>query len=342
MPPLLEVVANKYNIKPITFHKPVEGGYLSQNQIIGNQDAGYFLKQYRFQDERQIEAIHRAKFFFGRGNIPVILPLDRRSGKTYFSFEGQVYALFHFVSGRHLIRGQVPETALTAMAETLARMHLLGKGVDLPGIKARSFGWNREKTASLVTDAETILGMISAKPHKDDFDRLAEDALHLKLTLAQQYAGAPAPLLPGADHLIHGDFHDANLFFDEADRVKAVFDLERVCLWPRVLEIIRAVDFICFSDGSQSGRAFEDWNFVAAHTFLTAYHQRYPLDRVELINGYKNYFIRRVQGLWVETEHYLNNNCRVDGFLTGEPDLLRYFSQNLDTFIERIVEGVFA
>lgn len=340
MPTLLETIAEKYTLAPPTHHQAVTGGYLSHNQIIGNQDSRYFLKQYRFQNEARIHAIHRAKFFFAEGDIPIILPLRTSSGETYFLFEGKAYALFPFVGGNHLKRGQVSETALLSMAETLAHMHLLGKGIALPGVKARAYGWARKNTSDFIAEVTKILDIISAKPIKDDFDALAEDTLRLKLTLAKQYANVPEPALSGADHLIHGDFHDANLFFDETERVKSVFDLEKVCYWPRVLELIRGVDFTCFSDGSQSGRAFADWNFAAAQTFLTAYHQRYPLERTELINGYTNYFVMRVHGLWVETEHYLNNNQRVDGFLSGEPNLLRYFSRNLEALIESIVEGL--
>lgn len=107
-----------------------------------------------------------------------------------------------------------------------------------------------------------------------------------------------------------------------------------------MLELIRAIDFICFSDGSQSGRAFADWNFAAAHTLLATYHGHYPLDRTELINGFQTYLIQRVHGLWVETEHYLLDNHRVDGFLEGEPYLLRYFSENYEGFVERVVVGL--
>lgn len=334
---LLTTLAQKYHLTPITHHQPVTGGYLSQNQIIGNQDARYFLKQYRFQNEARIQAIHRAKFFFAEGNIPIILPLATSCGETFFLFEGQAYALFPFIEGTHLRRGQVPETALVSIAETLAHMHLLGKGITLPGVKARRYGRARKTPSDFMAEATNILDIISTKPVKDDFDALAEDTLRLKLSLAQQYATSPEPSLPGADYLIHGDYHDANLFFDETKRVKSVFDLERVCTWPRVLELIRAVDFICFSDGSQSGRAFEDWNFTAAHTILMTYHGLYPLNRTELVNGYKAYLTMKVHGLWVETEHYLNDNQRVDGFLAGEPNLLRYFSQNLEAFTERIV-----
>jgi len=348
---LLETVAERYGLGGIDDQGSVEGGYLSRNQIVGHGEDRYFLKQYRFRDEARIRAariraariraIHGAKFFFAQGDIPIILPLADVEGETFFSCQGHSYALFPFVAGRSFVRGRLPAAALRAMAETLARMHRLGHQARLPGVKTRSLGWGRKQIATFIAEVEVLQSIIAAKPIKDDFDELAAEVLQLRLTLAQQDAAESDPLLLDADHLIHGDFHEANLFFDDAGRVKAVFDLEKVCLWPRVLEVIRAVDFTCFSDGSQSGRAFGEENFAAALTFLNAYHQCYPLDRAELVNGYKNYFSKRVYGLWVETEHYLEHNDRVDGFLSGDRYFLQYFSTNFTSFIARIVTGIF-
>ena len=48
------------------------------------------------------------------------------------------------------------------------------------------------------------------------------------------------------DHLIQGDYHTGNLFFDNYNHVSSVFDFEKARYAPRVFELVRSLIHIFF------------------------------------------------------------------------------------------------
>lgn len=132
------------------------------------------------------------------------------------------------------------------------------------------------------------------------------------------------------EHIIHGDYHGQNIFYDENEEVKYVFDLEKTGVSPRALEIARSLDFMCFSNN------YEKESFEDADAFLSSYNEIYPIDKRELSCGIKAFYIRKARSLWIEREHYINGNRRVDCFLKGELSMLKYYSQNLNEFINKL------
>ena len=335
---LLTFISQTYPIEPIIDWQPVLQGYLSRNYVLKTETAAYFLKTYRFESVERVQIAHTAKAFFAEGGIPIILPIQDQSGQPFFQCAGRFYSLFPYISGRHSVRGNLSQTMLQSMATTLAELHLLSRKDPSPVKRLAGLAWDK---AALIRRADAILQIIANKRSLDDFDRLAEQSLSLKLSLARQNQIAYEDFQFTYDHLIHGDYHEANLFFDEADRVQAVFDLEKACLAPRVVEMVRSLIFTCFSDGTQGGCAFEDKNFADASIYLQAYHQRYPLHPTELKNGLRERYLGNFHSLWVEAEHYLNHNRRVDGFLEGSLRTLQYFSQYMEQFLEQIMHGVY-
>jgi Ser/Thr protein kinase RdoA (MazF antagonist) len=130
--------------------------------------------------------------------------------------------------------------------------------------------------------------------------------------------------------LIHGDYHGGNVFFDEQGRVSHVFDLEKSLFAPRMFELFRSAVFLFF------GNSFDEENIHKARLYIQAYTAVYPASKGELHKGLTLFYLRFVHGLWVQTEHYLKGNNRVDQFLAQDYERIKYLSENLQELSNKL------
>lgn len=226
----------------------------------------------------------------------------------------------------------------------LAKLHLAGANAHHLPIKTEKA---KRYDTKFLTNAKQILEIIRRQKTKTDFDRLAQEVLTLKISLAEQfttskqedfheYIRANLPL----NHVTHGDYHDGNLFFDEQNRVSHIFDWEKVMKASRAREIVRAVLFMCLASPDGYRTSFTEHTFRQANLFLHSYHAWYPLKRAEIEAAVYQRYINEIHSLWVESEHYLLHNSRVDVFLESGYSRLLYFSQHLDSTIEQLCDGL--
>jgi len=326
---LIRKIENLYNISTLRFVEKVSGGYLSNNFIVKTEEAKYFLKQYRFTVVNKIEEVQAVKKYFYSCHIPAIMPLETTEGKTYFEFNDGYFALFPFVEGVVYKYGTITPSALESTGKMLAKIHLAGKNPPFT-VTEQNKTWDKDR---FVQRAKAILEIIKNKAKKDDFDKTAEETLKLKLTLAEGNQVKFSDLNILNDHLIHGDYHVNNLFFDAQDNVKYVFDWEKTEMAPRGAELVRCMYITCFDTH------FEEKNFNDADIYLKAYNELYQISQNELANIIRFNFIKHIHSLWVETEHYIYNNTRVDIFLDKAGNV-EYQSKNLNSFIERVTSNL--
>lgn len=114
----------------------------------------------------------------------------------------------------------------TPPLETLAHIHLAGRedhsDIDVPEQKS----WNREE---FLEKAATIEECISLLPELSEYDLLALRSIEFKQELARVNPIHPDMLGLKNDHLIHGDYHGRNIFYNADDEVSHVFDFEKTC-----------------------------------------------------------------------------------------------------------------
>jgi Ser/Thr protein kinase RdoA (MazF antagonist) len=258
------------------------------------------------------------------------------TGATFFTFEDKFYSLFPFVDGRHLPRGTFSPRAIKATARMLAQIHQAGKAAPLAGQRSMS---TERPDAQFVQSAEQILRLIP-RQGRSAFDELAEQGLQLKLRLMQQFNN-PGPMLDrNDDHLIHGDYQDGNLFFTEGEMVKAVFDWEKCSIAPRELELVRTIEFICFSNPHDYHAVFSAANYERARIFLSHYHVAYAVPRERFSAAVRARYLTQMHSLWVETEHYLVSNQRVDLFLETGLRTLQFYAEHLEQHIDQLCKGI--
>ncbi len=324
---LLQKIERIYGLT-ISAVEKVTKGYLSENFILHEGTLRFFLKKYRFSDSQRVREVHSAKHYFAEGGIPVILPFPLPDKQTFFEHDKSYYALFPFVEGRTFERQGLTETAIVSLGRMLARIHLLGKDAILP---INDF-FKIEDDALTLAKIEKIISLIKAMPVLGKFDRLALQNLELKKDFMLGKAMGRENLSLASDHLIHGDYLDHNVFFGENNTVQWVFDFEKTCYAPRTYELFRSMAYCVLSSD------FTEADFEKARLYLRSYREIYPLSADEIERGLYAYVIKCFHGLWIEGEHYLKSNNRVDHFLAEEHRRITYLADNVDSFLQALMK----
>lgn len=321
MDKLLATIKDHYGLDLQVVEK-VTRGFLSENHILAtrNGETKYFLKRYRFDTEEKIAEIHIAKKYFTEKGIPIILPIPQHNNTTYVNVDGAYFAIFPYVDGRHIDRDDLSPTAIISLGETLGAIHLAGKDAAIP-ITGKFEGWNKEKLLARNTELQTI---IRTKSELGAFDENALKDLELRRNIIENNTKTFEDFYLLSDHLIHGDYHGDNVFFDTADHVSFVFDLEKSIYAPRTFELFRSMTFLfCKNE-------FSDIGIANARLYVQSYLRIYLASREELRAGLQVFFLRFVHGFWVQNEHYLKGNTRVDQFLVQDYHRVQYLATHLD------------
>jgi Ser/Thr protein kinase RdoA (MazF antagonist) len=318
---LLRAQISKLYALNLTSYEKVAKGFLSDNYFLKDQDSKFFLKKYRFDNSKRIAEVHASKKYFADGGIPVILPIQLLDGTTFFLHDNAYYALFPFINGRHIERGELTENAIISLGKMLGKVHLLGKDAKLE-IDDTFKIENREKTFKKIED---VLSKIKEKAVLDDFDNAALNNVEMKKDLLLKNMLTFESIGLKCDHLIHGDYLDHNVFFGKDDSIEYVFDFEKTNYSPRTYELFRSMVYGIFT-AEVTPKDLEN-----AKKYVGAYSSVYPISKDEIERGLQLYFLKTIHGFWVEGEHYLKNNNRVDHFLFDDSRRIKYLSENLET-----------
>jgi homoserine kinase type II len=310
--------------------RKVDKGYLSDNYIVGNKKERLFLKKYRSFGIDRLKEVQAVKQFYTEREIPVILPLQNKNGKTFFKWRGNFYSLFPFVDGIQFERLKLSKKALVSCGRLLANIHLQSKNGHPGLVKERYFGWNRK---DFLKKIKIIQNILLRKRKKIEFDKKVEKFISQKIFIAEKNPITYESLSLRSGHLIHGDYHEENMFFDSKGEIKFLFDWEKANTSPRAMEVARALEFLCFYG------KHKDSNYRKAEIFLKEYNQKYPLLKEELKKAITAWYLSQVHGLWILEEHYLKNNFRIDNLLENHIEFIDYYSKNLKNHLVKVCSG---
>ncbi len=335
---IFSTIKKLYGYKKVTLVREIKAGFLSHNFVIRADNQQLFLKEYRsVLNETDLRRAHAAKAFFAERNISVITPINSLTKKTYFKHKNNYYALFPLIKGRVIKKGDpIPTPAIIAIARNLALMHKLSAKQYPQITKTRLPEWDLKQIISskgwFTTTANQIVDLIQAKRTKTKFDTIALETLQLKLKLGNQIGNNLKVGYLGKDHISHGDYHAQNLFFDKEYNVTHVFDFEKSEIRPRSLELVRSMFLICFDSN------FKKENFTKARLYIKTYNSIYPIPPHEISAAITFMHHKSILSLWIEQEHYLLKNKRVDLFLESNLKSLRYLSRHMQEFIKKLTE----
>jgi len=174
---------------------------------------------------------------------------------------------------------------------------------------------------------------IKKKSELTDFDKLALESIIAKKRLMEANLAVYEDFDLPADHLIHGDYLDHNVFFGTDDHVSHVFDLEKTEYSPRMFELFRSLMYTFVSGRAGLGE------MEKVKRYLGAYRKVYPTRDDELSSGLKLFYLKVIHGTWIESEHYLRNNMRIDHFFLGDFRRMSYLADHLKEFENEILRS---
>lgn len=329
-PETVKAIGQQFGVTEATLIKLITEGKLNTNYQIKDAGRDYFLRGHRQTDKQTVERFHAAERYFSEHGIPVVvaLPLSGHTTEAVAEQDGKLYSLYPWVGGK-AYKEDLPEKALQSIARLQANIHLLSKDGAPQGFSDKPrVGWDKDQ---FIKDVQRYENMIKQKATREPFDELVLEVIDLQKKIVEANQRKFEDFDLGPDHLIHGDINRTNVFFDENNEVKHLFDSEHIQYSPRTLEVVRSLDLMCLSGD------YTDDDFQQVKMFLQAYHERYPLDKNQFADALRAYFLRMAHYTWKLREHYDNKNTRVDKIFFYDHQRLTYMGKNLDAFVDRVV-----
>lgn len=288
--------------------EPIRVGYLSENyKVVAEDGRAYFLKQYRAElTPERVADIHKSKFYFHGCGIPVIVPIRDRAGESISAHEGRLFALFPFVEGTSHPDQRLSYSEIESLACVIARTHVAGEQAPTDFIAKRA---SERSVADARAHGDELLAVINEKIGRDPerFDYDARAVVEHKRELLDDWQFGEETAQPFI--LTHSDLHGGNAFFDASGAVTHVFDFELTKYTSAAQDMIRQMTITSFDHGER------DEKLRRARTFLSAYRSVRPFSDEELLAAVREFIRYRATSWWVEDEHYLHGNRRVDIFL---------------------------
>lgn len=321
---LLKAIEAALGLTNLSYVEKITRGVLSNNNVITDGYQKFFVKEWRIAKTERLRQVLAAERHFSDNAVPVILPLPSGGNDNFLFLGGKHYSLYPYVSASHIEREDLDNEPLTSMARMLARIHRAGKDTTL---EIQKLSWpRRDRAIKILESAQQI---IDSAPEKSTFDNMAAEYISRKLRLIENAAHDQGGTGLAWDTLIHGDYHESNVFFIDGE-MSHVFDFEKTELAPRALELVRCVRHT-FLNGDYSER-----NLERARKFILSYADEFPISADEVRHGIYAWFNRGIYTTWIIEEHYLNSNNRPDVFLENDLAALRFESDHIDELADAL------
>ena len=277
--------------------QPAGAGLLNQNLIATTAGGTYFLKGYRYVEPAPLAREHRVIAFAAGAGLPAVVPLSAPGGQTFLRVGGRLWAVFPRMEDRQVDAAGLSPAHAGAMGRALGRVHVAL--ARFPPTEATRYPprlvWDSARAGAEMREYEEAIARF---PALTPFDQHALSSFAYRRTLLaagvpprSAFAGLP-------EQMLHGDFHEGNLFFGPDGEVSGIIDWELASVGPRALEIIRALDVSLRATGDAPGAA------ARRRAFLHGYAAEAPLTRDECLAMPELYWAYRVHSLWLYEEHY--------------------------------------
>lgn len=312
--------------EPLQIVRKVSKGSTSNNYILSAANGHlYFLKEYVTTDEDKIRLIHSVKKYFANKEVPVVLPLSLKNVNTFFKINGKYYAIFPYVSGFMSSYEDLDLQRLSSLARMLSKIHMAGATSEIKNKLELSIN-----NTNFLNEAQNLIDIIESKNNKNHMDKMFLVGIRNKIKKYKELKEGTSPLKLKCDHLLHGDYHQDNIFFKANKEVKHVFDWEHTFKAPRILEVLRCIDVACMNGKSESE------NLQRTSSFIKIYKTIYPLSKTEIKEGVVANYSLNLQNLWIEKEHYEHGNNRADKFYEIRLERIDYMANNINKFTKAL------
>ena len=299
-------VLSSWRLGPILSTEIPPTGTVNRTVLLQTANGAYAFRAYHRPDLSRVLGEHTALRHAAAQGIPVCPPVPLPNGETVVEQGGSLFALFSGASGQQIGRHSLSFQEVAAAGRCLARIHRAFEAFPIEQARRKQFTFDTPDTLARLTHLEEV---IPAHEEQTEIEmaalrQLAERREWIVRTEAQD-AAMQVRFAAMPSQIVHGDFQETNLFFDQGE-VSAVIDWDQFGAAPRVWDILRSLDLML-------GLAPKP-----CRVFLNAYRSLSSLPEEELEEGAAWCGFLADRNLWVYEAFFLNGNERVRPFLRQE------------------------
>jgi homoserine kinase type II len=266
-------------------------------------DRVVYLRVYKRFDRAMARREHALIRHVRDRGLPAPLPVVACGGESVVERDGRLAALYEAARGVQIAPGSARLQHASAAGEALARLHQATVGLPDVGYTPRTLGWDG---AAWVERLNVVERAIRARGDDSPGDAWALRRVAAQREWLRDAACAHSAVPRFLPQVVHGDYHDANLFF-EGDRVSGIIDWEQAAFLPRAYEVVRAC-FFMFRLAP-----------LLSQAFLLAYRSVSELSDAELGDGAASWGCNADHHVWPLEEVYLHGNERARRFIPHAP-----------------------
>lgn len=279
-------------------------GTMNETYVVSRAAAPVVLRRHRRLERDVVEREHEVITYVRSRGVPTPVAVRADDGSAVVEHAGRLYSMFEYAVGHQLTPDQLSDGHARSMGVALARCH--DALADYPVSRCPSAGiWASPLPpfAETIDRIRTLLTCIKAWPGGGDQESWAVMRLQSRLEWIE-----PLDAVPGCERTpdaqaTHGDFQQANVFFDDSRAVAALID------WDTSKEGCPAVEAVrCMSLALRT-------HPVLCRAFVDGYRTIRPLAIEALDGAAEIWAAKQLQSLWLYEEVYVEGNDRVRAFI---------------------------
>ena len=263
----------------------------------------FYLRLYKTSERARVEREHALLEYVAAHNLPAVQTLPSRFGTSLIENGGKFGALYFESPGRQVPKSELTARHAQAAGKMLAQLHKALEPLPDVGYRKYSLSWVGPEWVDRLRRIEAA---ILARPSLKEADRWVQQRLQAQIEWMQNPACEHSYVPKFPAQVLHGDFHQGNLFFQK-ETVCGVIDWDQAVYMPRAFEVVRVASYMF------------DLQPEMTRIFLKAYLDLNPLSSEELADGAKAWGCHSDHYVWAQEEIYFNNNERARVFIPEVP-----------------------
>ncbi len=257
-------------------------------------------------------------------------PILSKRNKKHVKYKKKIYVLYPYLD-LCVIKSEASKGRYSFnLGRLLGEMHTyseLNKS-KYRNLRISKYFWDRERASVIFNKVSNIL---QRTKNKKLFDQVAFSMIEKKIAYIKRKAKRYS-LDTDNYILLHGDFNNENVFYDQSGDIVSIFDFEKSTVGSLSYEIINALVISFFS-------SYKNKNFNRAKWFLDGYQSVRNIDKTQLKASLEFFTAGLFYTTLFEEEKYLKNNDRLDPIYAHYNNSLNYFSKK-NNFSERILRMI--
>jgi len=278
-------------------------GTMNETFIVTTDTGPVVLRRHRQRDRPTILREHEIIAHTAAGGVPTPPAIRTPDGRVVVESDGRFYSLFAHADGAQIARGTLRAEHARAMGVTLGQLHDVL--ADYPPQRCPQPTPPRPGPAEgAVRALVELLEIVESWPEPGEQEEWAADRLRSRIDWIEAHAGQlDRPPEPASVQPTHGDYQEANLFFDGDSTVTAVIDWDKAEPADPARELVRAMALAFGLDPA------------LCVAFLAGYRSRRALPMAALDAAAAVYSHDRLHDTWLYDAIYRRRDDRPRAFL---------------------------